>query len=139
MTGLVFSSRLCGKTALLYVCFFWKRWTGKDNWAQSISLRLLIGRYFFRMNDLEKPNHQGTAVYRIERALLWQIHLSPWRTYFPLVVQVICFAFWPWHMACGILVPWPSAVKAWSPNHWTARDFLIFKKYYFWMSHVNCL
>ena len=31
--------------------------------------------------------------------------------------------------ACGILVPWPgieptpSAVKAWSANHWTAREF----------------
>ena len=32
--------------------------------------------------------------------------------------------------ACGILVPWPeiepgpSAVKAWSPNYWTTREFL---------------
>ena len=31
--------------------------------------------------------------------------------------------------ACGILVPQPgieprpSAVKAWSPNHWTAKEF----------------
>ena len=31
---------------------------------------------------------------------------------------------------CGILVPWPGielsplAVKAWSPNHWTVREFL---------------
>ena len=34
-------------------------------------------------------------------------------------------------MACGILVPWsgiepgPSAVKVWSPNHWTAKEFPI--------------
>ena len=34
------------------------------------------------------------------------------------------------HTACGFLVPWPeierapSAVKALSPNHWTAREFL---------------
>ena len=33
------------------------------------------------------------------------------------------------HKACGILVPrpgiepGPSAVRAWSPNHWTAREF----------------
>ena len=33
-------------------------------------------------------------------------------------------------MACRLLVPWPRtepgplAVKAWSPNHWTAREFL---------------
>ena len=37
--------------------------------------------------------------------------------------------FWLSHMACGILVPQPgiepgpSAVKAWSPNHQTAREF----------------
>ena len=39
------------------------------------------------------------------------------------------FFFWPHLVACGILVPppgiepAPSAVKAWSPNHWTAREF----------------
>ena len=33
------------------------------------------------------------------------------------------------HMACGILVPQPGiepvppVVEAWSPNHWTAREF----------------
>ena len=39
--------------------------------------------------------------------------------------------FWPHHcaVACGILVsppgiePGPSAVRAQSPNHWTAREF----------------
>ena len=37
--------------------------------------------------------------------------------------------FWPCRAACGILVPQPgiepapSAVKAWSPAHWTARKF----------------
>ena len=39
------------------------------------------------------------------------------------------FFFWPHRVACGILVPQPgiepgpSAVKARSPNHWTAREF----------------
>ena len=34
-------------------------------------------------------------------------------------------------MARGILVPWPeiepasSAVRAWSPNHWTTREFSV--------------
>ena len=34
-------------------------------------------------------------------------------------------------MACGILAPWPGmdpgplAGKVWSPNHWTAREFLV--------------
>ena len=37
--------------------------------------------------------------------------------------------FWPYHMACRVLVPQPriepgpSAKKVWSPNHWTAREF----------------
>ena len=39
------------------------------------------------------------------------------------------WVFWPCHVACGILVPrpviepGPSAVKAWGPNLWTAREF----------------
>ena len=42
------------------------------------------------------------------------------------------FIFWPHHAACRILVPWPgieptpSAVKVWSPNHWTSREFPVF-------------
>ena len=39
------------------------------------------------------------------------------------------FFFWPYRMACGVLLPWPatepmpSAVKSWSTNHWTTREF----------------
>ena len=39
------------------------------------------------------------------------------------------FSVFGCHMACGILVPQPGtepvfpAVEAWSPNHWTAREF----------------
>ena len=42
------------------------------------------------------------------------------------------FLFWPHLKAYGILVPQPGiepgllAVKAWSPNHWTARAFLAY-------------
>ena len=42
-------------------------------------------------------------------------------------IPFLFFFFWPYHMACGILVPWtginlrPMSVRAWSPNHWTAR------------------
>ena len=38
------------------------------------------------------------------------------------------FFFWPCCAACGVLIPlqgiepWPMAVKALSPNHWTARE-----------------
>ena len=47
--------------------------------------------------------------------------------------ECICLLFFPsfWlcHVICRILVPWPGiepttlAVKAWIPNHWTARVF----------------
>ena len=43
---------------------------------------------------------------------------------------IFIFSFWPCLMACGILVPRPGiepgplAVKVWSPNHWTTREFL---------------
>ena len=36
------------------------------------------------------------------------------------------FSFWLFHAACRVLVSQPGivplAVKAWSPNHWTARE-----------------
>ena len=52
------------------------------------------------------------------------------------------FYFWPYHVACKILVPWPGiepmppAVETWSLNHWTAREVPegIFKN---WNSNNN--
>ena len=50
-------------------------------------------------------------------------------TYGGLALPRELFLFWPCSVACGILVPrpgiepGPSAVKAQSPNHWTAREF----------------
>ena len=48
------------------------------------------------------------------------------------VVVVVCFLnlfyFWLHCVSCRILVPnqesnpCPTAVEAWSPNHWTARE-----------------
>ena len=55
---------------------------------------------------------------------------SDWLLFFFLMFVIYLF-IWPCRRACGILVPWPgiepvpSAVKAQSPNHWTAREFLI--------------
>ena len=60
----------------------------------------------------------------------------------------------PHHMACGILVsqsgiePAPLAVKAWSPNHWTTREFPVdmflnhhrcplAKELLWWMTHLR--
>ena len=42
---------------------------------------------------------------------------------------LVSVSAWPCRTACRILVPQtgievkPSAMKAWSPNHWTAREF----------------
>ena len=57
----------------------------------------------------------------------------------PFLISVFMFAFlknywftyfWPYEMACGILVPWPGiktafpALEAQNFNHWTARAVL---------------
>ena len=54
------------------------------------------------------------------------------------------FVFWLYCKAYGILVPRsgieprPSAVKAWSPNHWTAREFPKTKQFLNqWILHKN--
>ena len=45
------------------------------------------------------------------------------------VVEVSFFSFLPHHESCGTSVPWPRiefvfpAVKAWTLNHWTTREF----------------
>ena len=45
-------------------------------------------------------------------------------------VGVFLFLVWPHYVAWRILVPWPEIepkplpVEAWSPNHWTNREFL---------------
>ena len=45
--------------------------------------------------------------------------------------EIIFFFFWLCCLTYGILVPWPGidpsplAVEVWSPNHCTAREFLI--------------
>ena len=45
-----------------------------------------------------------------------------------MTLSIYLFNFWLHWVACGILIPqpgiepMPSAVKAWSPNHWTSRE-----------------
>ena len=54
------------------------------------------------------------------------------------------FFFWLCHMACGILVPQPgiepapSAVQVWRPNHWTARELIPCKSYFFFFPEQFC-
>ena len=64
----------------------------------------------------------------LELYVLWVIPLFYEKDF--LFCFGFCFSFsWPRCAACGILVtqpgvePGPSALKAWSPNHWTAREF----------------
>ena len=46
------------------------------------------------------------------------------------IPQCLFVYFWPHHLVCRILIPWPGvepwpvAVKAWSPDPWTTREFL---------------
>ena len=55
--------------------------------------------------------------------------------------------FWLHHTTCGILVSWPgiepgpSAVTAWSPNHWMSREFPVPLSYscVHWNSTFNLL
>ena len=59
--------------------------------------------------------------------LVWFLSLN--NMHLRLLYGFFFFFFWPCPMACRILVPRsgiepkPSAVKAQSPNHWTAREF----------------
>ena len=64
-------------------------------------------------------------------AKVWVLQINRWEMHsgegFPLVAFFFfCFQC---HETCGILVPWsgielkPSAVTAWSPNHWITRKF----------------
>ena len=45
------------------------------------------------------------------------------------IIIIIIIIFWLHHEACEIVIPWPGieprplAMKAPSPNHWTARKF----------------
>ena len=59
-------------------------------------------------------------------AKIHSLWVTPRRFFFLLCSAFsYLFIFWPCHVACRILVPQPgtSAVKAWSPNYWTARKF----------------
>ena len=64
------------------------------------------------------------------------IHLQPLFSWLPrtfylflsiCLLSEIFFLFWPWHVACGILVPWSGieptrlALEAQSLNCWTTR------------------
>ena len=58
--------------------------------------------------------------------------------HFELINYLFNLFIWLHCAACGILVPWPgiepwpSAVKVWSPNPWTTREFPIFKNLFYW-------
>ena len=67
--------------------------------------------------------------------LVFVLVLMPLLCWICGVVSFFCshlfLLFCPWYTAIGIVVPWlgiecmPSAVMAWSPNHWTTRKFFV--------------
>ena len=58
----------------------------------------------------------------------WQALSMWWDSPRKLQISIVFFFFFS-PVTCGVLVPWPGfepgslAVKAQSPNHWTAREF----------------
>ena len=69
------------------------------------------------------------------QVLLIQTPISLNSTYLSYTISILTnallffFFFWKYCLACEILVPRPGieprplAVRLWSPNHWTAREF----------------
>ena len=55
--------------------------------------------------------------------------------YMCIYIYILLLLFWPSHAAYGILVPQPgiepgpSAVRAWSPNHWNSQQSVNIKLY----------
>ena len=85
-------------------------------WATREALLLII----LHLNLLQDIGYNLCAVLR------WYISLR-FKKIFCILFIII---FWPHHMACGILVPWPGikpvppAVEAQSTNHWSTREVL---------------
>lgn len=58
--------------------------------------------------------------YEKYESIIWRHRLS---------VFFLSSSLWTQHEACGIIDPWPEsksrtlAVKVWTPNHWTTKDF----------------
>ena len=109
---------------------------GNDNSFQysclgkSYGQRSLAGYSLWGPKELDMT--ERISVYSITNAL------SFWRWFIikvcslPLVFLLwwlfACFAFWPHHVAYGILIPWPGiepvtpALEAQNLNHWTIKE-----------------
>ena len=100
------------------------------------------GRFFTSWATREALREKGEArmVGRLELAAeptwtalpnsaLWKSVNATNEDFSPEPMIYFFFFFQPSNAACAILVPWPeiepmsSAVKAYSPNYWTAREF----------------
>ena len=92
--------------------------------APALSLMPSFNKYYFSKEHVEPRSVHG-AVNKANRALtVWmERHFS-----FLFHSYLLSFSiFWPHHMACGILVPWPGiepespAVETWCLNHWATH------------------
>ena len=74
------------------------------------------------------PYSQQTCIYCLMQMSLYKA-ISNNRKRRKKLTPLELFFFFLALLSCGILVPWPGikpeplAVEAWSPNHWTAREF----------------
>ena len=91
----------------------------------------LLWHFFHIKKEKGKKVHWAKRALGVELGVLGVHTCLPWT---PLLGTKSHFPFFSFfillhHTACGILVPWPgfepgpSAVKAQSPSHWSAREF----------------
>ena len=85
--------------------------------------------------EKEAQTQRNKNIFRIctKSSILWsqrrKLTLNwKWVKNLNIINNYYYFSFWPYHAACGLLVPWPGiepmlpAVEAWSPIHWTTRE-----------------
>ena len=114
-------------------------------WAPPFFLLELVNSYLFLETASVSPCLWSSLTTLLPRQVEF-FPPWPWNTWtFPCCSSTVgredlfLFVFWffggffgPCCVTCRILVPWPGikpgppAVEAWSPNHWTTREFPVF-------------
>ena len=109
------SSHLCPFQLKLIACLL--------SWLTGSTSCNLLGKWLSSSAVSMLPKASFHMFSNIERLIIFQVLMV-------LFLFLFHFFFWPCCTACGILVPHPGieprplAVKMWSPNHWTSKEFL---------------
>ena len=106
----------------LLTCIQISQETGKVVWYSHLLKNFPQFVVMHRVKGFSIVNEAEVDVILLRSWIKWQL-----KNFFLFVFWVFFF-FWPCCTTCRILVAWPGtepeppAVKAHSPNHWTARD-----------------